>query len=475
MKEKNSLKRRIIIGLFLISIVFTSLVMANITSNYTEYAVQDAHANNDGGVTCSSSNHIFYSENVNRWYVIYETDNAVYYSYTDEDDFTAWNNGGIISYSLGGGWVNYMKPPYYFSIYYDENNSLGHYAFSKGFSYGEIYYKNFTLNEDGSFNLGESNKIYDRDGSVSNTIDIYADNNNIFIGFAGNIGEYSSGIFYCDSTDGYNGNWKALYFVPFGIHYKANMLIPVNETGKILQVVGNAMVTNPLRYMLWDIETSENSSSTGTIFTDNNAYQFIGLNSYKIMSFGGSYNETHGCVAYTDESSLDAYAFVFDFETLTKTDEYRYMSNDSSNIDLNADVTMHNNEFFAYCVSAFPSDSSNKSMYITEYHNPSYDSYFNETGAVNVLLNYTYGDWSYTYCGASISQFTDKYDNSLMLYEKGDWAYVAYCGVEGEYIGNGNGNGEEREDPFDWSGVKYWLAIIVFIIIAIFAIYIKKS
>jgi len=209
--------------------------------------------------------------------------------------------------------------------------------------------------------------------------------------------------------------------------------------GKVIQFATDASTANPIRYKVIEDGVTTNGTGTGTVFSNLNVYQLSGTNGYKIASWGGSYNVSHGCIAYSDSSSKDVYAFIFDFDTLTKTDEYLAVDIAPTGITVSADVAMNLNEFFVFAIIGAPSVSP-KSMLMTEQHNPSYDGFFNASGAVTILDSFA-TDWDYTYMGCGISKFTDPDDIALILFEDGLWAKVTYATCVGEY---------PTPEPFDF-------------------------
>lgn len=477
-----TLKRRIIIGLTLLTMIFLSFCIgyissakADITPDLTPVIIEDCNSNNNGGVTSGSSNQNFYDDEGDRWYVFYcYLSGSVYpyYSYSDVGDTSSWNNGGNSFYGIDSSFANDMKPYYDFAVYYDQENNLGHLCVGVR-NVGELYYKNFTISVGGSLTFGNAIKLYDASATVPISTDIVTDGTHIYIATSGYItGQYSA-VFICDSTDGYNGAWTFYLWKPHASYRTATNIIPLGDN-KVMQITANGELASPLRYKIIEYGVTANATGdAGTVLTDSNCYQYNGMNNNKIVSFGSAYNLTHAGIAYSDSSDKDLWAFIFDFETITKTDEYLAFDNGASYITPCADMTIINNEFFAFCVDGFPSNGADKDLILTEQHNPSYEGLFNTTGAVILIEDFDSDDWDYTYLGASITSHYNNDGEILVFYENGDNCMATSSLLVGETFEIE----EPEETPFDWGyyidSIGWFLLVGFIVVIAIFVLSMK--
>lgn len=451
------MKKIIVLALWLLLISALPLVYADITPSGSTVNVIDCQANNANAVSESSSSHIFYHAGLDRWYVFYGflTGGYVYpyYSYSDSGDPSTWNAGGNTMYGISNSWATHVKPPYQFSVYYNETQNLGHLAVNL-LSAGEIYYRNFTITT-GSIDFGSIVKIEDEGAVVSNSLDIYADSSRVYFGTVGYLdGDYRACLWVCADLDGYNSAWQKYYWKPFDVTgYKATTaLMPMNN-GSILQFVANAQLASPLQYKMITPSVTSNSSSTGTTFSDNNVLQVYESSQYYFTSWGLAYTEDYGCIVYADHSTEnEAYAFIFDFETMTKSDEYLAFNFTSSNLAISCGASVHNEEFFVSAIDAFDNDVTDKDYYITEYQATGYNGYFNYTGAVKVLDDYT-NDWQYTGLGSSMYKYADLSNGTiLLLSENNDYAVITTVLLEGFVAGAG-------EYTVSWFGLYGWFFI----------------
>ena len=483
MKKNFNLKRRILIGLFLLGIIFIFygiiFVNAEWTSPDTGYLIENIGSSNDQSAFTSASQKIFYCENNSRWYVLYPVDADVddfcgYYSYSDADDPTTWNNGGMIGMQMRSTATIGSAIGSQLAWTYSNNNSIGHIVTfwdTTGGANRGLYYANFTVEPDGSLDFSSRTKIIVMDGGCYGSVDIALSyDNHPIIGFGGLYNaDYHHLAMICDTFNGHTGTWTVVEYQPQWAYSDVAIIPTGNNTCLLLSA--NVNTVNPLKYYNIEFGVTSNSSGSGTSLTDLNV-----IKDGSQTSYGVSYNLTHGCVHYI-VTNYNCYAFIFDFETMTKTDEYLTDSEGYEGYEkYYAGATIHKNEFFV-TNKLKRMATGDKSIYGNEYHNPSYPSYFNASAIDYILYNYTQTYNTYHVdCMNTARMSINATGINLIVYEQEGSVYATYWTLEGEYIGNGNGNDDGNGiEEFDWSGVKYWLAIIVFFIIVIFAIYIKKS
>ena len=480
MKKNFNLKKRVIIGLFLLGTIFlfycvNYLVYANFTFNGTLYNVED---DADGGGGWSSHSQSFYCEENDRWYILYPVDSSVnyfvgYYSFTDSGNLTTWNNGGAITGLLVQTVQNFPKRTSLLSWTYDNNNSLGHIVYVDTVA-TTLNYKNFTIDVDGSI-IGGSVKILPPSFCYYGVVDICLDPNGIpmISVFTYTGADHFACGYICDSSDGYNEEWTLTYFDPYPTQtYGSIMGIPLGES-TLLIVAQSLTAQSPLRAFKIENGVTSNSSGQGTIFSDNSVhFSNSGVSyNYNVYGFMGcSWNSTHGTIQYCDYSTHNPFIFSFDFDTLTRDIEYQIgTEGESSYWGIWNGVTVNNEEFFSVTLwyatgSTYSSLVANENFYNSQVWN-----------STQIVLDEFEDEYGWHYIGTCTSRFTDTNNNTLVLTHLDgvfDGVAVTFITCNG-FIEEGNGNGNGLEDPFDWSGIKWILALIVAIIIFSFAVYIK--
>jgi len=398
--------------------------------------IYDANATILASVAWSGHDQSFYNSEADRWYALYPVQYSagnyrLYYSYTDSGNYTTWTSGGAFTdavlvaslavdgcpvVSAWGSWV------------FDPENDLGHCAYY-GRDDDALYYFNFTVNVvSGLLENGDEVALYDTASSgFKASVDICLDSNNYpMIAFTPPIDvTFQNWVLICDSTDGFNGAWEVGYFDPGFTGRQQSTIIPMGSQ-KAMIISQDLTTENPLKYAIFEAGSITNGTS-GTNFSDDSVWRASTSNVY-IGGIGVNYNSTHGCVAYTATTSDEVVAFVFDFLTLTKSDEYPITSG-MSNVVANPMVAVHDNEFFVLCVE---SCLVNPDLYISEYHNASYGGFFNESQRIKLLDNFADATTS-MYLGSTVSRSTDDDGNVLILTEDGSYASCVFVTLTGEY------------------------------------------
>ena len=450
-EQKINMKKRILVSLTVLSLVFSFFVVGSIfvkadwSTTGTIVNVENVALDTEQGGIVSSNSVIFYEEELDRWYILYvkdiESDDfQPYYSYSDSGNLSSWNNGGAFYHlspnrlrrstwqNLAGGYVSWV---------YDNENNLGHIVAVSDHTattYAGFRYSNFTINiETGAVEFGSAKDILALTGTTYVQVDICLSQNNLPIIALG--GSYNSNYYsyawICDSIDGYNGNWQGVYYQP----QYSNSQISVIPTGNTSCIIINSdnYANNPLRYYSIDFGITSNSSGQGTIFSENSLWRYDLSNNIDVSTFGVAYNSTHGLITYC-AVDYNAYAFLFDFETLTKTDEYLIdNTGDAGHIKaFNGGVFETNEAFVTYYTTRFATE--NHDVRISEYHNALYEGYFAINGAI--LDDYTTDYSSYSGFGMNTARMTDGNGINLIMLHGIDGQYIAvtYWNPEGEYV-----------------------------------------
>jgi len=420
-------------------IIHVDPVIADITINDVFYNVENIVAQSNPH-SYWSNQQIFWAEDEDRWYIIYPFDVSgtdqflIKYSYSDSGDPTSWNNGGY----TGGGMDQIRNTPIsgmYVSAQvcwvYDNENDLGHYFYYADFSMGAsvgCYYRNFTIDVGGSLSWGNKRELQDvMTGTTYGSVDIALSHSGLpIVAFGGFYSsDYHTWGSICDSIDGYNGAWTTIQYQPTMGHQSISV-IPTGDQSCVL-ISSNASAANPLKMFEIDFTSTSNSSGTGTTFSDRNVQRDTGYSSHHAVS----YNSTHGCVNYIDASDLYNYVFIFDFDTMTRSTEYLADDYDGGEIWTlrSPGVSVNGNEFFTTCQTA-RATSEAKDIRANEYHNPSYDDYFNSSAAEVIVDDFTTSSIIYGMC---TSRMTDDDDRALVKSGNGVYVGVAYVIFEGEY------------------------------------------
>lgn len=247
----------------------------------------------------------------------------------------------------------------------------------------------------------------------------------------------------------------------------------------------------------------KNANNDGTWVTAS-GYPFVLLTSQTVdQNYGSLLSGENGKIylVHNDKKSLSIYKYVSSWsyvDTITETTK-NYVSFCARCYNDTVYITYLNNENII-CFNKYENNELSETLYLASVSASSYPVLCVDTvmydlyiiwfeGNYGKYIKYTYAskEWgneeTFTtiltdiYSNAKIQVMDKDYgDNIGLLTLFGSGAYDAtYINFElnpSRVFTEGNGN---EYGYFDWSGVKYWLAFIVFIIIAIFAIYIKRS
>ena len=271
-------------------------------------------------------------------------------------------------------------------------------------------------------------------GSCYPTIDICLSQNNLpIIGYAGIIETGDINAYFCDSIDGYNGNWN-MFNSTSGLGGGSTVaLIPTGNT-TVLLIAIETDADGVLRVL--EVESGITANSTAFInFSDSVLEQhnyYIGLDDN--MGVGFSWNTTHGFISYCEGTQGDAMTFSFDFETLTRSDEIKYYDNGGSGfLGAYGGVTVHNNEPFVTCQKTAYVVSYPQSVIGNEYHDSLYDGYHNISASDFILESYAL-DWlDYSPHGINTAKTTDSDGNCVIMIAYSAYVCVTYFNVNGEY------------------------------------------
>ena len=473
MKGKFNLKRRILIGLMLLSIIFLCFSVKSSVIPYGNKIFVDTLDSYFPPVA-SWNNHICYDNEGDRWYIIYAKDDGdwIYpvYAYSDSGDLTTWNTDSFNSYPIiNDAHIGDLVFGSKVASVYDNENNIGHVIHSS-VPMTFFYYFNYTIAEGGALVRGELLTFHNPSGAYTyDNVDICLsqDNKPMIV-----INYYKAGMniysFLCDSIDGYNGNWEIWHSTDIPTSRNLVSIIPTGNTSALI-MYASAYTSGSLQAQKIIYGTTLDNSAFSA-FSDESVNQHQVYTSVEYtVHYGSSYNTTHGCISYEAESDNDVYTFIFDFETLTKTGEYLTDENIATDTLGWCGVTMDDNEFFTVCQES-ASGSIYQDLKYNEQHVTGF-SPFNKTQADFILEDFEYGNyqWGKPIC---ISKFSIN-NLSLIAFVYNEDLYITYGIFEGEYA-----EGEEEEegptpDTFDWSGIKWILALIVAIIIISFAIYVK--
>ena len=474
MKEKFNLKKRILIGLVLLGIMFSFYCIFNVISVIADFSGETQglklfDSNIDYmGVTSANNQKTFYAESVDRWYSFYLYLSSITfvltYSYSDVGDITAFNDGGALVGLSAIGESSFNIVGNLFSSVWDNENEIGHLVFIDWDTGQTLNYRNFTISPEGSLDFGVNREL-DGDFSLIGIALTLTNLNYPVIVYGGYEEDYVLYASMCESIDGYNDDWKTISFVSRDNFRKFLGIVPTGDRSVMIFDADSA-TSLPLLMYSCDFVTTSNGT-TGTIYSDNDIYHFSPSSiteNYAVFSV--AYNLTHGCIAYTDYSAEDTvYAFTFDFATKTRSDEYLVFSSGNR---IFPSVTMDTNEFFIIGYEDRFGEVT-EAIIMNEYSN-GYETPFNITGATYLFENIPYTVSNTHTINADITSNSDGI--VLFVYGADDDTYYSYITIEGEYTGNGNGD-EEEDEEFDFWFFKWILALIVFIVIVSFAIYVK--
>lgn len=484
------MKRNITLAGIVVVTLFIGLVCAGVgvkadwVASDVVYDVENISSANEVSEWSSSSNQIFYVNSSDQWYILYAddlgtNDYSLKYSFSDVGDITTWNNGGVItSTKIRDASYTGLAVGYQFAWVYSENNSIGHLVYLEDatvISHG-LFYQNFTITGGGGLIFGSERELVDHDGgNVYGSVDIALAQTSEYpiIGYGGywGIDYYTYGII-CNSNDGYNGFWDWVYYQP-QYHITAVSIFPTGSRSCII-INGDGSTENPLLYFAIDFDSTSNSSGGGSVFSDNSLDRYDCLNNQDVVWFGINYNTTHGAVHYS-ATDYNSYAFIFDFATITKTDEYKTSYGGGSNTFTTWNgLGIQDNEFFSVMERR---DATNKDVFGNEYHNSLYDGYFNYTAEEYILEDYSSLAWS-EYSGSPVNtaRMTDNNGVCLIMVENGAFVSVTYWTIDGEYAPTEEPE-PEPEVPYDWGyyvDEMGWFVLIGFIVmIGVFALGMK--
>ena len=490
MNKKNFI---VLLSLIILCLpLFIININADIADSFTTSQLESIQT---GGrcVSAPQSKQILYINSVNRWYIFYnQYDSAtgnmyLKYSYSNLGDITSINNGGQCSHSLisnaeASDYI-YIQYGNWFSVLHDENNNIGHFFYARNY-YGQIndlYYRNFTISGDGSLTFGSAILLFESQ-AASNKIFVNAHLGNDSIPVLCVEGYWDTEkyiqMWKFDNYQVYSSSWECItvgYNVISSVHNTE--IIPFgNEENCYLIVSASAYADEPLYYAKFDFDTATNGSVSLTsgfsVNTVNWEYCYDSARPSQSY-FGISFNSTHACIAYSEGGSnhYKVYAFLYDFETETKSNEYLCLEGFEGEY-LYPDVVIDENEFFVFAYREGLT-TSNDSIIANEYSRNGL-SPFNVTNQKTVVSDIDSHDFQPCF---SISSFTNEgetvfiFSDDLPSFESINYGYGA---IEGEY-GEAPPPPEERPDPFDWSNVKYILLVFILLSIMIFAIYVKHG
>lgn len=487
MKKENIKPNKKIVVIVLISVLLMTLTFTvSIKADWTEDNVLTNVENllwlyNDQNGIDSYNNQIFYEEDIQRWYILYSYDASsidIYlrYAYSDVDDISSWTTGGTIT---GIGYIRTIphggQPPNtQYAWCYDNENDLGHLVFALDYSASTPYglkYRNFTIDSGtGSITFGSVKELITQSsGNCFPSVDIALSYSNLpIIGYGGYY--YMDGnacsnctTLICDSTDGYNGNWEAVYFTQIE-GYSAPVIIPTGNESCI--TINLSLGTdNPAKYYEIDFNSPSNSSGTGTSLTSDSVATYNYANSLTdVWGFGVTYNTTHGFITYCN-TSFDAQVFWFDFETMTISSEYNIATYPAYYYASNC-ITMNNNEAFVICQYTTPITTFDRDILCCEMVDSSYEGYFNVSATDYILEDYTTTWSNYSPKGITVSRHSNSENVSLLMVHNGEYVSVTSTEVIGEFATE-----EPIEEPevennliFIFGGVATFLIIFWLII-----------
>lgn len=445
MKEyKQNMKKRVIIAfsLVLLMIFAYGIGLQTVKGDWITTAtltdVEATFTTSDADGISSNNNLIFYDSLYDRWYILWTDDLGgtndfiAKYAFSDTGDITSWNSGGNVP-------TNYLttNSPKTLATSrvawcFDNVNRIGHFCCAD-YDTG-VQYMNFTIEVGGGLTFGSLRTVWSDSATLYGGVDMCTghDYKPMFV-YGGYIDSTFQTVgFGCDSIDGYNGQWTKVYFRPvFGRNYPS--IIPTGNRTCII-IASDAFTETPLRYYEIDFDSTSNSTGTGTLFTDGSLYRWDLLNDCDLLSYGVGYNSTHGVVSYCPTDG-DLWAFVFDFDTMTKSDEY--CVDDSGNSGAGwkcwfSGAVFETNEPFVGYMYWFSATTA-RDIRGNEYFQTGYEGYFNTSAHQDILTDYSSVYSNYHGSGGNQARMTDA--NGLNLYMVVDNTYVAVTSwtVEGQY------------------------------------------
>lgn len=449
-KEKEKLnKNRLIIVFSLVLLLWAfyciGYVWASWTSPDTVVTIDNINSSAWTGGTASSSNQIFYSTSKNRWYMLYAKytgggkDHYGYYAYSNEGDLTYWNNGGVCTGKIRASSYSGASCGYSLAWDYDNVNEIGHLVYLRDYTSGTpygLYYRNFTIASNGALDFGTVRTLYAQSSlTFQGGIDLcLSHNGKPMISFIGNW--FNNARIYaimCNSINGYSDSWTWILHTSGVAYISCSSIMP---TGNSSCVLFRQSGTNPIKVYPIDFTSTTNESITVTIFSDLNVETEVLTNNNYVWYYGISYNLTHGLVHYSDASSKDAFAYLFDFETMTRTSEEKTCNFGDGSAYRCAWTggTFHDNEAFTTNYNkvelAIPHD-----IWGNEYHNPAYDGFFNVSSGGPIANDYhSLAESSYNGAPMTTSRFCSPEGTNVIGCTTPSYTVsVTWWTVEGEY------------------------------------------
>lgn len=399
-----------------------------------------------------SNNHrVFYNEDSQRWYFLYDKDgssapyyvNLAYY-YSDSGDPSTWNDGGTLITALSYWQTSTMavqcQTSNMASWVYDNTNDIGHLAYVK-YTAGHpvLYYINFTFLGGGAVSLGDSRIVWDNGTLSTNkgTVDICLtwDQKPVIVygGCSGTPYNYFVDIIYNVDGNLYDGalTW---YTDNPPVDYSRNH-VSIMPTGNdsIIFLSTDSAVARLLYGAKITLGSTTNGSYTWEQFSDEALFVDQAPHDLWVVTYSSSYNTTHGFISYTRDSDHTLVSSVFDFATLTFSDEYEaidYSSSVTTDWNFASGLCLDDNEPFVTSVVSYGSYYAK--CYINEYHQTGYTSYFNVSAQANVTDSIARGNGFEIPCG-QMAKNTNSVGYTLYCYSEGIDVRVLVIYLNGEY------------------------------------------
>jgi len=445
------------------------------TISFTEISGSGAMTGWYGGV--SQNVHTVYCSYNDRWYGVYPeyvgTSIQLHYCYSDSGDYLNWNDGGILP---SGAWIALLSPtggmgdyPFgsFCSLTYSNITGKLYCASVHGSTYNRVGIETGEIQGDGSVTWTVTYKViadavFNIDGYGAH-VDITTDKVTGYpiiccSGYNTSASAFKTVIAYAYSESPENEEfyYSVIDNLPNGERYSSVVSTGENE---VFIIEGCATELNKL-YGGFINSSSLNPTVSG--ITDYNVKKWSDVNSYDFMDYSVSYNDLTVYICYTDES-YNLRFFSVDIETGVFSSEELLFDGESSLSSFQPCLSVND---YTPSIFYFEHNSTYNLGYIIEKTPIGWSEKLN-------VFNIEYSTSQYNLL--SSCRFSDT--TNIIINRFGDNSMI---GMAINFTGYGQEEPEEPSEPYtpptiDWSGVKYILAFVVFLIIFSFAIYIKTG
>lgn len=375
----------------------------------------------------------------------------LHYFYSDQNDFTTWNDGG--SFLGGSGWFTYYSPTKnlittngaQYCWVYDDDHDIGHFFYSSMDSSSEslIFYQNFTISDvDGSLTWGSRLTHWDLSTPYNSNrayVDVCLDPNDankvvlsIFLTYSDGTSYYRMYVQKFDNYDIYTDNSNTCIYddIPVSIVRGCSTIIPVESENDTFVIMTGDSYTNRVLYASKiDLGSTTNGSFTWATFSDDSLYREASPNGFNKLYYSWTYNSTHGFISYTANTNQTTNSFIFDFATMTRGTEYISIDYTPVTSDYSLASIIHDdNEPFSLALQR--TNTNTYTGWINEYNEVGY-SIWDLDSQQNITNAYTQAD-AYTFESCETYPFTLN-GTAFFFFNRDDDQYVTLLTLNGEF------------------------------------------